>query len=156
MEKGIQPLPDTLPASDSLSAFSEEDRRVLAGYGCFAAYRVGSAIIREKERQDALYFLIDGELQVVHNVKGGTTPLGTIKSGEWFGEINIFDPKSASAQVVARSNSQVWHITRPKLEEFLNEKPQLGCMLLLGAGEALARRARDMVAKLNATWELSW
>jgi CRP-like cAMP-binding protein len=70
--------------------------------------------------------------------------------------INIFDPKSSSAMVVAHVESQAWSISRPKLEEFLNNHPELGCLLLLGVGEVLARRTRDMVAKLNATWELSW
>jgi CRP-like cAMP-binding protein len=56
---------------------------------------------------------------------------------------------------VARSESQVWYISRSKLEEFLNVSPALGCQLILSAAEVLARRIRGVLAKLNATWELS-
>lgn len=108
------------------------------------------------ENQECLYFLIQGVLHAVHKVQSGVTPLGTIKDGEWFGEINIFDPKVSSAMVVAHTDSQVWRISRSKLEEFLNSHPELGCQLLLGVAEVLARRTRGLVAKLNATWELSW
>lgn len=148
--------PDVLPPCALLASFDEADRQALTGHGRFLQFKAGQTIIREKERQDCLYFLIQGELRAVHQLKGGSAPVGTIRAGEWFGEINIFDPKAASAMVVAHIDSQVWSISRPKLEGFLNEKPDLGCLLLLGVGEVLARRTRELVAKLNATWELSW
>ena len=46
--------------------------------------------------------------------------------------------------------------SRDMLEQFLNDHPSLGCILLLGVAEGLARRTRGMVKKLNATWELSY
>jgi CRP-like cAMP-binding protein len=92
---------------------------------------------------------------VVHETDTGPVPVGGISEGEWFGEINIFDADVASATVVARRESQVWYISRSKLEAFLNDEPALGCQLILGAAEILAHRIRGVLAKLNATWELS-
>lgn len=153
MEK--EPLPTVLPACDLLAGFEEPGRRALTAYGQFHAFKPGQVVIREKENQDRLYLLIRGELRALHRLKGGMTPLGVIRPNEWFGEINIFDPQVASAMVMAHSDSQAWSIGRSGLEAFLNAQPALGCQLLLGVGEVLARRARGLVAKLNATWELS-
>mgnify|MGYP001583731316 FL=1 len=58
--------------------------------------------------------------------------------------------------VAARTPSLVWCISRARLEEFLNTCPTLGCLLLLGIAEVLARRTRGLVARLNAAWEISW
>ena len=151
-----KPIPDVLPPSGVLGAFEEADRRTLTAYGQFIRYRPGQVVIHEGESQDCLFMLLDGRLEAVHEARKGTTPIGSIEAGEWFGEVNIFDPAKASARVDARSDSVVWRISRPRLEEFLNASPTLGCLLLLGVAEGLARRARGLLAKLNATWELSW
>ena len=139
-----------------LAAFDENERRALTGFGEFVSYPAEKIVIREGESQNCLYFLLKGVVHALHKVKGGTTPVGAIREGEWFGEVNIFDPDRASAMVVARTDARMWRISRSRLEEFLNAHPPLGCMVLLGAAEVLARRTRALVTKLNATWELSW
>ena len=138
-----------------LSAFDEEERQLLGSYGKFVRYRPEDAVIREGGRQDNLYYLIRGLLHAVHNVSDGATPVGAIRDGEWFGEINIFDPQSASATVISRSDALVWRMSRARLEDLLNEHPVLGCQLLLSVSELLAQRIRTVLGKLNATWEIS-
>lgn len=145
-----------LPASPALFAFEEEDRKLLSRYGEFRDFKANEVVVKEGEPQESLYFLISGVIHAVHKIKGGLVPLGTIKSGEWFGEINIFDPQTATAMCVAHMQSRAWVIQRDRLEAFLNDHPSLGCMLLLGVAEILARRTRSMVNKLNATWEVSY
>jgi CRP-like cAMP-binding protein len=147
---------DILPECEVLGSFEEQDRRALTSYGEFLAFKPEQTVIREGQSQESLYFLVQGLLHAVHVVKDGATPLGAIRDGEWFGEINIFDPQRASAMVVSRTNSLVWRISRNDLEAFLNDHSALGCLLLLGVGEVLARRTRAVTEKLNAAWELSW
>ena len=147
---------EQLPPTKVLAGFDDEDRRKLSSYGKFLVFKAEQTVIREGEDQDCLYFLIKGMLHALHKVKGGFTPVGAINADEWFGEINIFDPHSASAMVKARMDSQVWRISRPKLEKFLNNYPTLGSQLLLSVSEVLARRSRNLLTKLNATWEISW
>ena len=155
MTQDPSPLED-LPAGRLLSDFSDEEQRILGSYGKILVFKQGDTVIREGQTQESLYFLAHGLLHAVHEVEDGSTPLGAIGPGEWFGEINIFDPHAASATVVASHESRVWRMSRSRLEEFLNDHPELGCQLLLSVGEVLSRRARQLVAKLNATWELSW
>lgn len=146
---------DILPPSRFLELFEEEDRRILSSYGNFVRYRAGEVIIGEGRRQDRLCCLLEGILDVVHVIEGGSAPLGTIRTGEWFGEINILDPAEASATVIANKPSQIWRMTRERLEEYLNAYPGQGCVLLLGIGEMLARRTRDLLGRFNATWDMA-
>ena len=145
-----------LPANNVLATFEEEDRAVLSGYGKFIQFKADQIVVKEGASQESLYFLIEGVLHAVHKIKGGLAPLGTIKSGEWFGEMNILDPQQATATCVAHMDSRAWMMTRDQLEQFLNDHPSLGCMLLLGVSEILAKRARGLINKLNATWEISY
>ena len=151
----IVPDCDTLPPSEMLAGFDAEDRRLLSAFGRFIIFDADNVLIREGHDQDRLSFLLAGALNVVHEVEDGHTPVGTISEGEWFGEINIFDAAVASATVIAQTRCQVWYVSRAKLEEFLNAHPALGCQLVLRVAEVLARRIRGVLAKLNATWELS-
>jgi CRP/FNR family transcriptional regulator, cyclic AMP receptor protein len=153
---GSKPTPDILPACEVLRGFEEADRRALTAHGEFLRLAPEQVVIREGDDQDCLFMLLHGVLRALHQVSGGATPIGTIQAGEWFGEVNIFDPQKASAMVAARTESIVWRMSRTQLEAFLNASPALGCLLLLGVGEVLARRTRGLLAKLNATWELSW
>ncbi len=151
----IDPDRVVLPPSDMLAGYEKEDLQELSGYGRFIVFNAGDVIMKEGKEQNRLAFLVAGGLDVVHETDTGAVPVGAISEGEWFGEINIFDADVASATVVAHSESQVWYISRGKLEEFLNASPALGCQLILGAAEVLARRIRGVLAKLNATWEIS-
>lgn len=148
--------PTVLPDCPLLSAFDEPDRAELAGYGDFLSFEAGRTVIGEGQEQESLYLLTRGRLNAVHKTKDGEAPLGTIREGEWFGEINIFDPDKSSAMVVAHMDSTMWRISRSSFEEYLNANPLLGCHVLLGIGEVLARRTRELTTKLNATWEISW
>lgn len=139
---------------ETLARFNLERRLELSRYGDFFAVGPGETLIEENEAQDSLYFLIEGGLQAVHGTEDGATPVGVIRKHEWFGEINIFDPSTASARVVARVQSKVWRISRSMLEGFINENPVLGCQLLLDVAQVLARRTRKVLGTLNAQWEL--
>ena len=147
------PTLNELPMCDLLARFSRDDRRALSPYGTFLVLKANEVVIREGEPQNCLFFLVSGTLHALHKVQDGATPVGSIQAGEWFGEINIFDPQVASAEVVAHDKAQIWRISRAGLEEFLNANPVLGCQLLLTISELLSRRARKMMVKVNAIWD---
>ena len=149
------PILHELPICTMLAGFKKDNRHALSQYGEFLIFKTDEVIIQEKEEQDCLYFVVSGMVHAVHKQEESSSLLGSIKEGEWFGEINIFDPRMSTATVVARTECRVWRISRSKLEEFLNSNPSLGCQLLLSIAEVLAHRARELVNKVNATWELS-
>ncbi|MFY8269006.1 MAG: hypothetical protein ACOVLK_06370, partial [Terrimicrobiaceae bacterium] len=57
--------------------------------------------------------------------------------------------------VVAIEQCQYWVITRDNLEEFINNYPSAGTMLLIGLASTLGRRIRDLTSTIAQQAELS-
>ncbi|MFZ4764230.1 MAG: cyclic nucleotide-binding domain-containing protein [Roseimicrobium sp.] len=105
-------------------------------------------MIEEGHQQNALYFVISGNLHVSTTRSGRQVLLGRIGAGETIGEINIFHPGMASATVTAIEFSQIWRIDRSSLEEFMNVSPLPAAHLLIGIASTLSRRLRETNEKV--------
>ena len=71
------------------------------------------------------------------------------------GEVDLFDPSEAVCSVVAIEQCQYWVITRDNLEEFINNHPSAGILLLIGLSTTLSRRIREVTRKLAEQTELN-
>jgi len=147
--------PSVLPAKGLLEAIDDNSRSILAGYGEIRDVERGDEVIRQGAQQDALYILITGLLHAQRREEGTNVFLGSIKSGDCFGEVNIFDPEQASAAVVAMQPSKVWKIERTPLEQFLDNHQEAGLLLMIAIAKYLSRRVRTMAGKVVAQQRLS-
>ncbi|HET7871975.1 MAG TPA: cyclic nucleotide-binding domain-containing protein [Terriglobales bacterium] len=82
----------------------------LASNGRVVPLSTGTVLIHEGKPIDSIYFLLDGELQVV--VGAQEQLIATLLPGEIVGEISFVDSHSPSASVVATRNSQVLAVGR--------------------------------------------
>ncbi len=141
------PLPE-LPAIGFLTAVTAPHREFLASFGKFVRPKTGEAVIEEGVAQSALYLILTGMLHVV--VSGGERSLlvATLGAGDSLGEVNIFDPGSASASVIARSECLIWVITADELAAFFDADSEGAVELMQGLLRLAAQRIRAMNAKL--------
>jgi CRP-like cAMP-binding protein len=146
--------PNLLPASGLVASLSDEDRAALSSYGNFFFAKTGSVVIEQGKPHGKLFFITSGLLHARRSDDGNDVLLGRIQRGEWIGEVDLFDPSSAVCSVVAIEPSQYWVITRNDLEEFINNYPTAGIMLLIGLASTLSRRIRDVTRKLAEQSEL--
>ena len=135
-----------LPAVGLVDSLSTEDRALLSSYGQFSYVAAGAVLIEQGDPQEFLYFLISGNLHAKSSDR--EILLGHIRAGEWFGEINIFDPAAALATVVAMDNSQIWRISRAELQQFFEHYPTPAFQLTVGIAMGLSRRLRGVTAQL--------
>lgn len=140
-----------LPAVGIVADLQPDDRLLLSSYGEFHSYQPGQEVIKQGDPQDCLFLVLGGLLHARRTANGREFLLGRIEPGESFGEINIFDPSSASATVVAREFAQVWRINREDLEEFLETSPVAGGNLVVGIATQLSRRLRHVNERLVET-----
>lgn len=137
-----------LPALGIIAAMDADDRRLLSDYGEFLPLKKDSDLIKEGQAQDSLYFVISGVLHV-HTVKDDKrTLIARIAAGETIGEINLFDPGTASANVTAQEFSQIWRANREDINSFLEAYPDAAGRLLIGMVGEMSRRIRRMNQKL--------
>jgi len=153
-----EPMPidsPRLPAAGLVSSLEQEDRDTLSSYGSFHHARKGFTLIEQGRPHGKLFFVVDGLFHARRVDAGNDILLGRIQPGEWVGEVDLFDPSEAVCNVVAMEPSQYWVITRDNLEEYINNYPSPGIMLMIGLAGILGRRIRDLTRKISEQTELS-
>ena len=140
-------LPE-LPAIGCLADVSAEHRAFLACFGRFLRLQNGEVLIAEGECQESLYLILTGTLHIVACAAERQTLLATLGAGDSIGEINLFDPATASATAICRSDSQVWALSRREWDAFEQADPVAGVFVLRGLLREVSRRIRRMNAKL--------
>lgn len=138
-----------LPALGIVEALSAEDRAMLCSYGNFRFLKPHDTLIEQGSPQESLYLVLTGELHAIRCDNKREILLNTIRQGESIGEVNIFDPASASATVRAVTPTQIWHIERSDLFAFLKAYPEASVTLTVQIASLLARRLRGLSAKLQ-------
>jgi len=138
----------TLPQMGFATDFDSEERTQLGNFGEFLSLSDGETLIQEGDTQDSLFLVITGTFHVQTEVTRRPVLLGTMKAGSTVGEVNIFDPGSASASVVSRSISEVWKIDRTRLEQYLEAHPRTAVRLLVNVATQLSKRLRTTNEKV--------
>ena len=85
----------------------------------------GDFLIKEGQKSNNLYWLQEGELQILKQVEGKKHKiLGTIKAGELVGEIAFIDQKPRSASVRALTDCQVITLHYDDFKDMIEEQPK--------------------------------
>lgn len=129
-----------LDQSDIYRSLPAELLLELAQLFCQVYYAPGEAIIWQGERNDDVYFLLEGRLEVIITPQGQPIKVGEIKPGEIFGEIAFFteDPRYATVRAVEPSRCFV--LTDVELQLLAYQHP----IILMQMAGALAKRLADL------------
>lgn len=137
-----------LPAVGLVAQLEKEDRDTLSSYGQFHIAKPGEVLVPQGQPHGRLFFIISGLLHAVRRDEDREVLLGTIRQGEWVGEVDLFDPMSAVCSVVVIEPAQYWVCTRADIEQFINNYPQAGTQLVIGVAATLSKRLRVVTKKL--------
>lgn len=103
-------------------------------------YAHGEPIIRQGEMGDCMYVVQSGEVEVVQAKAGGEQRLAVLKSGDFFGEMAIFEKEARSATVRASGEARVLKVDKRTLMRRMKEDPLLAFNLL----QTMSRRIRKL------------
>ena len=137
-----------LPAVGFLADVSPEYRAFLACFGRFLRPKSGDLLIKEGDPQESLYMILSGKLHIISEGADRQMLLAALGEGDSFGEVNLFDPGTASASAVFRSDGLVWVLSRDELKTFLEADPAAGVSVLHGLLHQASSRIRQMNEKL--------
>jgi hypothetical protein len=101
-----------------------------------------AAVVKQGERGDTMYLILDGELRVRLMVGEKETILSTLGPGDFFGDMSLFDHGPRSADVVANVDSTVLKISATRFEELAQQAPDLAAPFLMATVKTLAARIR--------------
>lgn len=104
-------------------------------------YSDGEIICREGEIGEVMYIIQSGKVKVTKKDSSGEDMvIATLKSGEIFGEMALFDRSPRSATVTAFDEARVLSIDKKKLFSSINRDPTLMFKLL----ESMSQRIRRL------------
>lgn len=101
-----------------------------------------AVVVKQGERGDTMYLILDGELRVRLMVGEKETILTTLGPGDFFGDMSLFDHGPRSADVVANVDSTVLKISAARFEELAHQSPDLAAPFLMATVKTLSARIR--------------
>jgi CRP-like cAMP-binding protein len=107
-------------------------------------YFGGETIIQQGETGDCMYVVQSGQVEVVQKVNGGEQRLAVLETGDFFGEMALFEREVRSATVRALEDARVLKIDKKTLLRRIKEDPLLAVNLL----ETMSGRIRELNAGL--------
>jgi CRP/FNR family cyclic AMP-dependent transcriptional regulator len=107
-------------------------------------YRKGDLIVRQGEVGDCMYEILDGRVEVIHEIAGKEVRLAELGRGDFFGEMALFDHEVRSATVRALGPVRALTIDKRTLLRRITEDPSLAFRIL----EKMSRRIRELNKKM--------
>jgi len=101
-----------------------------------------SVIVKQGDRGNAMYLILEGNLSVRMSVDGFQSELATLGLGEFFGDFSLFDHGPRSADVVANTSCLLLKISTDAFERLSHEATDLATPFLRAIGKTLTARIR--------------
>src|SRR3989304_7243155 len=121
-------------------SLNSEDIKALAKMGEKRQWRKGSQISSEGDEGDAIYLVLSGKVKVVlYGEEGREIVLSTMKEGDIFGEMALFDGEPRSANVEAIEDAECFVIRGDNLLKYIKNHPAVALNFL----SHLSRRLRE-------------
>jgi CRP-like cAMP-binding protein len=134
--------PGSLRRVKILANMSDEQLQHFASLMEVLRTRQFEEIVREGSPGDAMYLLLDGEVRVRLMIAGKETILATLCSGEFFGEVALFDQGPRSADVVANRECLLLKVPAGAFQKLIANAPGLAAPFLFAVSRTLIARIR--------------
>ena len=107
-------------------------------------YADGEAIVRQGAVGDCMYVVQSGRVEVVQMTDVGEQRLAFLETGDFFGEMAVFEKETRSATVRASGEARVLKVDKKTLLRRIKEDPLLAVNLL----QTMSHRIRDLNAEV--------
>jgi CRP/FNR family cyclic AMP-dependent transcriptional regulator len=125
---------------------SDQQIRLLTDRAVVRSYSKGAIIVNEGDEGTSLFVILSGSVKTfLSDENGKEVVLSTQGTGEYFGDLALFDDEPRSASVMALESCKVMIITKAQLREAIAEDPEIGFSLLHG----LAKRVRILTENVR-------
>ena len=111
------------------------------------SYADGDTIVSQGQRSDAIYLIVEGSVRVE---RGGKT-LTTLKTGDHFGELSMFDHTTSTVDVISQGQTLVFAVPHQHFKSMIGEDHALGNKLLWNITYQLANHLTHMNQKVTST-----
>lgn len=103
-----------------------------------------SSIVRMNELGNSMYLILKGEVQVSRTTGGRETVLAKLETGDFFGEMCLFDEVPRSANVLANAHCTLLRVTKQAFDSMIETHPDLAALFLRAMLRTVVGRLRTM------------
>lgn len=156
---------DLLAQIPLFEGLSDEDREALAERLAERKFQPDELVFAKGDEGSSMYIVLQGAVQIFLPPPDADTPpviLAETRTGEYFGELSLFDDKPRSASVKATVETTLLELTREELGEHLHKSKSAALAILSEMANRLRetnamlsqRAAKDVVKEIeeNLTW----
>jgi CRP-like cAMP-binding protein len=112
-----------------------------------------SIVFNQGDVGDAMYLVLSGELRARTMIASSETVLVTFTTGDFFGDMSLFDNGPRSADIVANKDSSLLKISAANFYRLIREAPALATPFLQATARTLSSRIRADNKKISSISE---
>lgn len=136
---------DAIKGSPLGTELGDEQCRMLAEVATACGIRDGAFLIEEGQKDDALYVITSGMMEVVSQTGGGAmVSLQVLREGDMIGEMGFIDGVEHSAGLRAMGNCELIRLDRASFEGLLHKDPDLVYRVMRAIMRTVHRILRSM------------
>ena len=121
--------------------------KLISSYFKTIRVRKGEVVFYQYDESTDFYIVLEGKLQAyISNEDGEDLVLAVFKSGDFFGEMSLFDGKPRSATVEAKEDSLLGVLSRNKFIDIVKQNSSIALELL----KIMVRRLREADRMIEA------
>ena len=113
-----------IPQNDFFSVFTDEEIADILQAALLRSYSDGEFLIKEDEKGDSLFVIIDGNVKIVATILGKRTEIARLKKGDMIGEMAFITGRERTASVIADGLVKVYELNHEDLKRFLEGIPE--------------------------------
>jgi CRP-like cAMP-binding protein/tetratricopeptide (TPR) repeat protein len=118
-------LANAMAVSPVFRPFGKGDRKLIMERFLAREVRPGDVVVREGERSDGLYVVLEGAVEVRKLRDGAEVVVGQLREGDLFGEMSCLRKSPASATVVVKRAGTLLRLPRKDFDELVLTYPQI-------------------------------
>jgi CRP/FNR family transcriptional regulator, cyclic AMP receptor protein len=130
------------PPARLLAEATDEEWAEVLKHAHYRQFRPGETVVTDGAREQSLYLVIEGELEVLVPRRRGHRRIATISDGSVIGELSFFDGAPRSALVRALTPALLAELSPSEFDALADANPSLARQLLFDLGRILAQRLR--------------
>ncbi len=132
-----------IPLFESLTA---EDLASLSGRLEEIDYNEGDVIFNQGDEGSSLFLIEDGAVEISYGEGKAKVRLAALFTGQYFGELSLFDGAPRSATAVAAKRSRLIRLDRKDLVDFVNKNPAAALRIIAEMSERL-RQTNELMSR---------
>lgn len=121
--------------------------KLMAFAGQRITCREGELLFDEGDPPDAVYVILEGEVEVIRTGAAGEVVLARLGRNELIGEIGVLCNKCRNARIIALSNVQALRIDKITFMQIVQQVPQLAMAIIRELSERLEHTSEKLAAR---------